>query len=249
MQYGICNHSIVPVRSSPAHASEMVTQLLYGENFKILEERETWSRIQITYDSCEGWVNNRQLLKIEEDLYLDLSSSEQLYSGDIVEFISEKADDLIPIPLGAGLNYAAYRNYIFDGSILSGKKAKSTLVETALMYLNTPFLWGGKTPFGIDSGGLTQMVYRLNGYSLLRDPSQQASQGEPLSFIEESEPGDLAFFDDSEGIITHVGIMMNDNYIIHVDGKVRIDRIDHSGIFSMDLKRHTHKLRVIKKIV
>ena len=93
------------------------------------------------------------------------------------------------------------------------------------------------------------MVYKLNGYRLKRNAAEQAKQGEALSFIEESEAGDLAFFDDNEGIINHVGIMMQDNYIIHVDEKVRIDRIDHSGIFNTELRRHTHKLRVIKKIV
>ena len=93
------------------------------------------------------------------------------------------------------------------------------------------------------------MVYKLNGYSLLRDASQQATQGEALSFIEESEPGDLAFFDNDEGEITHVGIIMKDNYIIHAHGKVRIDRLDHSGIFNYEMRNHTHKLRVIKRIV
>ena len=92
------------------------------------------------------------------------------------------------------------------------------------------------------------MVYRMNGYALLRDASQQATQGEPLSFIEESEPGDLAFFDNNEGKIVHVGIILQDNYIIHAHGKVRMDRIDHSGIFNTDIKNYTHKLRVIKKI-
>jgi cell wall-associated NlpC family hydrolase len=117
------------------------------------------------------------------------------------------------------------------------------------MYLNAPYLWGGKTPFGIDCSGFTQMVYRLNGYSILRDASQQATQGEALSFIEESEPGDLAFFDNEEGTIIHVGIMMENNYIIHASGKVRIDRLDHLGIYNAETNRHTHKLRVIKKII
>jgi len=116
-------------------------------------------------------------------------------------------------------------------------------------FLNAPYLWGGKTPFGIDCSGFTQMVYKLCGYKLLRDAGQQATQGEALSFIEESEPGDLAFFDNEEGVIVHVGIIMNDNYIIHAHGKIRIDRIDHSGIFNVDTQRHTHKLRVIKKII
>ena len=110
-------------------------------------------------------------------------------------------------------------------------------------------MWGGKSPFGIDCSGFTQMVYKLNGYRLLRDASQQAAQGEALSFIEESEPGDLAFFDNEEGKITHVGIIMADNYIIHAHGKVRIDRLDHSGIFNYELRNHTHKLRVIKRII
>lgn len=249
MQYGICNLSIVPVRIQPADAFEMVTQLLYGEVFKILEERGKWSRIRIAFDSYEGWISNRQFLKIEEDIYSEIKLAPRIYSADLIEFITEEAGNLMAIPMGSVLNYASLKNFGFEGNILSGKRNKQDLIETALLYLNTSFLWGGKTPFGIDSSGLTQMVYMLNGYSLLRDSAQQAKQGEALSFIEESEPGDLAFFDDAEGNITHVGIMMQDNYIIHVDGKVRIDRIDHSGIFNVDLRKHTHKLRVIKKII
>ena len=116
--------------------------------------------------------------------------------------------------------------------------------------MNAPYLWGGRSPFGIDCSGFTQVIYKLNGFKLPRDASEQADTLETvLSFIEESEAGDLAFFDNEEGIITHVGIIMNDNYIIHAHGQVRIDRLDHSGIYNTDTKRHTHKLRVIKKIV
>jgi len=249
MQYGICNLSIVPVRIQPADASEMVTQILYGEYFKILEERGKWSRIRIAFDSYEGWIDNKQFLKIEEANYLDLISQKRVYSADLIEFLTDDLGNLTSIPMGSILNSNYHLKNSFDGSAISGIKNKAHLIETALLYLNAPYMWGGKTHFGIDCSGLTQMVYMLNGYSLLRDSAQQATQGEALSFIEESEVGDLAFFDNSEGKINHVGIIMNDNYIIHVDGKVRIDRIDHSGIFNADLKRHTHQLRVIKKIV
>lgn len=249
MQYGICNLSIVPVRIQPADVSEMVTQLLYGDYFKVLEVRGKWSRIRIAFDSYEGWIDNRQFLLIDEDDYRDISQLENLYSGDLIDYITDEDGGLISIPMGATISSAPLLRNSFDGIHLQGKKNKDNLIETALLYLNAPYLWGGKTPFGIDCSGLTQMVYALNGYSLLRDSAQQATQGEALSFIEESEAGDLAFFDDNEGKITHVGIIMNDNYIIHVNGKVRIDRIDHSGIFNIDLKRHTHQLRVIKKII
>ena len=117
------------------------------------------------------------------------------------------------------------------------------------MYLNSPYLWGGKTPFGIDCSGFTQMVYKLCGYQLLRDASQQVTQGEVLSFIEESEAGDLAFFDNEEGEIIHVGILLDHNHIIHAHGKVRIDQLDHSGIFNIEKQKHTHKLRVIKRMI
>lgn len=249
MQYGICTLSIVPVRMQPADASEMVTQLLFGEYFKILEERGKWSRIRIAFDSYEGWISNNQLEKIDEAAYDQQLNETPLYSADLIEFISNEPGSLIHIPMGSLLNYATRKdNTIFEGHTVSGIHDKSQIVKTAVLYLNTPYLWGGKTPFGIDCSGLTQIVYRLNGHFLKRDSAQQATQGEALSFIEESEPGDLAFFDDSEGNIIHVGIMMQDNYIVHVDGKVRIDRIDHSGIYNVDLKKHTHQLRVIKKI-
>lgn len=150
---------------------------------------------------------------------------------------------------GSSLNGISLLDHHYDGGVISGTCPKSQIIQTAFTYLNTPYLWGGKTPFGIDCSGFTQMVYKLNGYKLLRDASQQATQGEALSFIEESEPGDLAFFDNSEGTITHVGLIMEDNYIIHAHGKVRIDRLDHSGIYNVDKRKHTHKLRVIKKII
>ncbi len=249
MQYGICNLSIVPLRNESSIISEMLSQVLYGEVFKVLERRKKWSRIRLAFDNFEGWINNKQYKEISEDEYNTINASDTKYSLDLVEIIKDENEQLYPIPIGSSLNGLSLLNHFYDGNSTRGNKDKSNIIKTAFLYLNAPALYGGKTPFGIDCSGFTQMVYMLNGYKLLRDTAQQATQGEALSFIEESEPGDLAFFDDGEGEIIHVGIIMKDNYIIHAFGKVRVDRLDHSGIYNSETKVHTHKLRVIKKIV
>jgi hypothetical protein len=249
MDYGICNLSIVPLRAEASDVSEMVSQVLYGEHFKVLESRKKWSRIRLAFDKYEGWIDNKQFLNISEEDYSEFKKKEIRLSSDLVDFVTTENNQLISICLGSTISATEYLKHRFEGKSICGIFPKKKLIETSLLYLNSPYLWGGKTPFGIDCSGFTQMVYKLNGYNLLRDASQQATQGEALSFIEESEPGDLAFFDNEEGRITHVGIIMEDNYIIHAHGKVRIDRLDHSGIFNYEVRNHTHKLRVIKRIL
>jgi hypothetical protein len=249
MQYGICNLSIVPLRIEPSDPTELVSQVLYGEIFKVLEQRKSWSRIRLAFDKYEGWIDNKQYSEITEVDYKVIKSQGHKLSLDFIEYVQDTDNKLYTIPMGSSLNGLELLHHTFDGNITSMKQEKANLIATAFTYLNAPYLWGGKTPFGIDCSGFTQMVYKLNGYSILRDASQQATQGQALSFIEESEPGDLAFFDNALGHIVHVGIIMEDNYIIHAHGKVRIDRLDHSGIYNVDRQIHTHKLRVIKKII
>ncbi|WP_029036842.1 C40 family peptidase [Salinimicrobium xinjiangense] len=248
MQYGISYLGIVPLRTEPSHTSEMLSQLLYGETCKVLEERAKWSRIRTSFEAMEAWIENKQLAKIDENDYHRLYEEAPNLSADLVEFVTANSQ-LIPIPLGSTLNGIDLLDHKHSGNTITGILEKERLIETAFLYLNAPYLHGGRSPFGIDASGFTQMVYKLHGYKLFRHAGQQAQQGDSLSFIEESEPGDLAFFDSPDGIINHVGIMMNDNYIIHADGRVRLDRIDHSGIYNADLRRHTHQLRVIKKII
>ncbi len=252
--FGICNLANIPLRYEPSDKSEILSQVLFGEHFEILDQEKQWVKIKLQFDNYEGWVDEKQFKKISEVNFNKLSNTEIILNGDLIEYIISDKNFLMPIPLGSSLNFLDFKEintekYLFEGLKSSGINPKSNLINTAYLYLNAPYLWGGKTPFGIDCSGFTQMVYKLNGYKLLRDARQQASQGEPLSFIEESEPGDLAFFDNDEGNIIHVGIIMQDNYIIHASGRVRIDRLDHSGIFNAELNRHTHKLRVIKKII
>jgi hypothetical protein len=252
--FGICNLAIIPLRLESSDRSEIVSQVLFGEHFEILEQQKQWSRIKMHFDGYEGWVDSKQYQVISDSNFNQLSDEPIVLSSDLIEYVTGGSNLLMPIPLGASVSFLTNdtintNGFAFEGTKINGVKDKKNLINTAFLYLNAPYLWGGKTPFGIDCSGFTQMVYKLNGYKLLRDAAQQSGQGEALSFIEESEPGDLAFFDNDEGNIIHVGIIMENNYIIHASGKVRIDRLDHLGIYNPEIDKHTHKLRVIKKII
>ncbi len=256
MHFGICNLSIVPLRLEPTDTSEMVNQVVFGEHFEVLEKTKKWSKIRLAFDNYEGYIDNKQYEDISEKDYRSLSEENKSYAFELIDFITDNNNNLTTIPLGARLPFLENNSlqinttsYIYEGKISKQQLPKSSIIETAFLFLNVPYLWGGKSPFGIDCSGFTQTVYKLCGYNLLRDAKQQATQGEVLSFIEESEPGDLAFFDNDEGVITHVGIIMNDYNIIHAHGKVRIDKLDHSGIYNVDTNQHSHKLRVIKRYI
>lgn len=247
MILGICNLSIVPVRIVDSDKSEMINQLIYGDIIEILEEKEKWVKIKSVFDDYIGWIDIKQYFKIDDNITVDLKNP--VYSIDLVEFIENNNNELVTIPIGSDISNISLMKHKFDGKTISGKNNRNSIVNTALLFLNSPYLWGGKTPFGIDCSGFTHMVYKINGYKLYRDAKDQANQGKTLSFIEESEAGDLAFFNNDEGDIIHVGIILQNNHIIHASGKVRIDRIDHSGIYNNDLNKHTHSLRYIKKIL
>ena len=237
------------MRAEPKDTSELVSQVIYGESFKIIEQRTNWSLIKMSFDNYKGWIDNKQLVEISKTVY-DLTISEaNIYSSDLIEFIQINNKGLLTIPFGSTLNSIKLFDHSFDGNTTKTVQPKENLVKTSLLFINSPYLWGGRTPFGIDCSGFTQMIYKINGYKIDRDAKDQVKTGASLSFIEESEPGDLAFFDNKEGDIVHVGIIMEDNHIIHAHGQVRIDRLDQTGIYNVDTKKHTHKLRVIKKII
>jgi len=250
MQYGICPLSVVPIRMTADDAGELTSQLLYGEYFKILEHRKFWSRIRVGFDGFEGWVSNNQITVIKAEDYKEIQNFAAVkYASDLVSFVSDTSGILLPVVLGSSVQDTKLLSGTFEGGSIATKNQKANLLKTALLYLNAPFLSGGRTPFGIDNSGFAQMVYKINGYVLKRQVLEQSAQGKALSFIEESEPGDLAFFDNKDGEIDHVGIVLKDNYIIHVFGKVRIDRLDHTGIFNSETRGYTHSLRVIKKVI
>lgn len=248
MRYGISHLSLVPVYESPDSGVRMHTQLLYGECFKVLESRKYWHRIRVHWDSSEGWIMDGQFTFLEEEVWTDITRKPASCASDLIGQIFGEHQVITPVLLGSETGNAPALGHRFEGDLFPEPYGKEKLVETALLYLNSPELAGGKSPFGIDAAGLTQMVYKCHGVKLNRTPAGQSVQGTALSFIEESSPGDLAFFDGSDGAINHVGLILQDNYIIHTFGHVRIDRIDHTGIFNTDLRRYTHPLRVIKQL-
>ncbi len=250
MKYGLCNLSIVPLRNEASDRSELETQLIYGDLFQILESRKNWSFIRLERDKYEGWIDNKQFVEIDKSDFTTLQNTPKALTDDVLDYITLEDGQMQLVPMGSNVAVCSFLNHSFEGNVKTSiTPSYEGIIETAILYKNTPYLWGGKTHFGIDCSGFTQMVYALNGIAIPRNASEQATVGEALSFVEEATAGDLAFFDNAEGHITHVGIILDDNYIIHAHGKVRIDRIDQTGIFNTDKKVHTHKLRVIKKII
>jgi len=256
--FGFCNLSIVPCRKDTSDKSEMVTQLLFGEYFEVLEEYKNWILIRSGIDSYKGWIDRKQQLPISKDTYQSLKKSQAAVAADIVGVLTDVSSDIsFPITMGCLLPFVKgkelvieKKKYQYQGNTVtpSGKIKRDELVQDAFAFLNAPYLWGGRTPLGIDCSGLTQMVYRLNGMSIPRDASQQVELGEALSFPEEAEPGDLAFFDNAEGRITHVGIVLKNSQIIHASGRVHVDKFDHLGIYNEEKQGYTHNLRVLKKM-
>ena len=256
MSIAICTVAIMPLRVSSDDRSEMVSQVLFGESMEVLELMSNWALVRLSYDKYEGWVDPKQFSIIDDTEIDMLDSAKMHFSTDVVQLLNYKENKKNPpLVLGsslpnlhnsklaiAGTDYSYKGNSIIS-SVLPNREA---IIENAYKYINAPYLWGGKTPFGVDCSGLTQMVYKISGIKLQRDASQQATQGETINFINDALEGDLAFFDNEEGNIMHVGIILGNNTIMHASGKVRIDKIDHQGIFNVEIQKYTHKLRLIK---
>jgi cell wall-associated NlpC family hydrolase len=250
----VCIVPVCPLRKEPTHRSEMVSQLLFGERCQVLEPgKDQWQRVSCQYDGYEGWCSADHLTNIDITQY---NQSDKQMVPDWVTNLDFNGS-LMRVPFGSSVNG------ILDGQIIWGSNrarykgktwdpGQSSLVEASIrqlsyQFLNTGYLWGGKTVFGVDCSGFTQTVFKYLNIFLLRDAHEQATQGETLGFLEESRCGDLAFFDNEEGKITHVGILLNKQEIIHASGKVRIDKIDNQGIFQLENLQRTHRLRIIKR--
>jgi cell wall-associated NlpC family hydrolase len=248
---------MIPVRSEPSEKSEMVNQLLYGDMVDIEESSGEWLKVISRHDGYAGWCNRKQIeILSRETLEVLTHSSQVLVSGTTASII---APGMPAITLVQGSTLYQLSNgkfagpsgayHIAEGATIVPKNSSTTeIVEIAATYLKTPYLWGGRSPFGIDCSGLTQIVFKIQGIKLMRDAWQQAGEGTLINLMAEARAGDLAFFDNEEQHITHTGILTGNGSIIHASGKVRVDPVDHHGIYDRALGKYTHKLRTIRRI-
>lgn len=245
--------SQIPVRSTPSERSEMTTQILYGESYEILDSHDGWQLIRCVWDDYTGWVASAQNTAIVSDETQD-NANKQLLKSAAVAFVSNQLRHRLPISFGSELRLndklcANINETIPPAADENSFTDKTTaLLHYAGLFSYAPYLWGGRSAFGIDCSGLVQILFKAIDIRLPRDAHQQAEFGQTIDFIEESVAGDLVFFDNAEGRITHVGLLRDSKSVIHASGHVRLDPIDHHGIFNPQTGKYSHKLRIIKRL-
>lgn len=254
MEFRVCSVPVAPMRREPSHKSEMTSQLLFGEKAIFLESAAgNWQRVKAKYDGYEGWIQNGQLITIDEHKY---TKPDNVLTGEWVNEIDFNGYKMyIPIgcslsAFGAGLTSWSRNTARFKGTQWKTEEAlfaEKSFKQTVYRFLNTPYLWGGKSVFGIDCSGFVQTILKLYNIQVPRDSYQQVELGDTVDFLQEARCGDIAFFDNEEGVIDHVGVLLNPNEIIHSSSKVRLDKIDNQGIINQETNERTHNLRIIKR--
>lgn len=258
LHYGICNLSIVPVRSESSDKSELCTQLLFGDAYTILEisENKKWLKIKIIFDEYEGWIDAIQHFEVSENHFEAYLMTKHGFCYDDVALVETQNNTSLihfgsVLPFQHGFSFTIGKDaYTFEGDIqspINDNSFENNIRFLAFRFINTPYLWGGKTRFGIDCSGFTQQIYRMLGFSLCRDAYQQATQGKEIIHVDEAKIGDLLFFENKNKKIIHVGIYIDTKKIIHAHGKVRIDFIDKKGILNADSRLYTHDLACIRR--
>jgi cell wall-associated NlpC family hydrolase len=253
MEVYICENVFVPLRSGPSHRSEMLSQVLFGEKYSVIDQSGHWFKIETQFDNYTGWIDTDHMQHTEADGSAAghvLNRSLLCYKNDKTKLVLEAGCDIYS-PDFENKTFTAGKNTYTAGKEFSNHyiTADNSLADTAMKFINSPYIWGGRIPSGIDCSGFTQLVYKIHGKPIPRNSWQQAEAGTPVSFIDETKPGDLVFFDDERGKISHVGMIISRGLVIHGSGRVRIDTIDHQGIFKEEFGRYSHHLRTIRRIM
>lgn len=258
---GICYQAFIPMRKEPDETSEMVNQVLFGEFFTIIEELKpkNFSLVRLAHDQYEGWVNSKSIIHLSEKEFEEICKQKIVISHEVTDFLEPVTKEAERIIVGCGstlrlsspgkmkIGKSEFNIPVMPEHDLS--KTRENLIQYGLKLLSVPYLWGGRGGMGFDCSGMCQNLYKQVGIDIPRDASVQAGLGHTISFIGEAKAGDLVFFDNEEGKIIHVGMFLGDNKVLHASGKVKIDSIDHQGIFSREQNCYTHKMRLIKRIV
>ncbi|MBM3920340.1 MAG: NlpC/P60 family protein [Sphingomonadales bacterium] len=243
MQF-ICTQSWVPVRSEASSASEMVSSLLFGETCSLIEEKGEWINVSCNHDEYKGWIP-LSYLRPASVIFTEWIRKVAVH-GAVMQNSTGRIDlspgSIIPNDLECNLSGSDFR--YSDARAFEPENADAA--GLSMLFLHTPYLWGGRSVWGIDCSGLVQVVFGILDKKLPRDASQQANEGNKVSYSEKKS-GDLAFFE-KDGKITHVGIVLSDNHIIHASGKVRIDFLTEAGIKNSETGQNTHALSCIKRV-
>lgn len=248
----VCINTYIPLRAAPSHRSEMVSQILFGERFSIIESSGTWLKVETLFDRYSGWIDALHEgfthwgeegpgIIIGHDLVCTKEEGTplRLYPGSELFNLS---DDMSTFKVGN-------KTFTINEAHASSLAPHASIKETALRFLNAPYLWGGRTPSGTDCSGFAQIVFKIHGIALPRDAAQQAKEGHTVNFLSDALPGDLLFFSTDTDYISHAGIMLDKATVIHASGIVRTDMVDHQGIWREDAGRYTHRLRIIKRVL
>jgi len=252
MDCAICVVPAAPVRRKPSHKVEMVNQLLFGEGLRILKVKNKWLRIQTVADNYGGWIRSNMIRHVEENLlYGSFVAAGLLNTIKIGEITMH-------IPFGStlpawknGKGMAGNVEYSFEGAFFNRNDMKPNcdhVTHLTRQWLNVPYLWGGRTPLGVDCSGFVQVIFKMMGIDLLRDAKLQVDQGIKIRKLQDTQCGDVAFFRSHKRKITHVGILLSPTKIIHASGRVRTDTIDEKGIIDTETKKRTHSLVAIRKL-
>jgi cell wall-associated NlpC family hydrolase len=253
MEYYICENVFVPLRSGPSHKTEMLSQVLFGEKYSIIDKAGTWLKVETVFDKYTGWIDTGHL---QHSPIEDITSGNVLnrslvcFKTDKSKMVLEAGCEVFKPDFEKKVFFSGNKKYIaaadFSNNFVS---TIESFADTAMKYINSPYIWGGRIPSGIDCSGLTQLVYKIHGIPIPRDSWKQAEAGKGIDFIDQAEPGDLVFFDNDRGKITHVGMILSKGLVIHASGRIRIDSIDHQGIYKSEIGGYSHKLRTIRRIV
>jgi len=253
MEKYICENVFVPLRSAPTHRAEMLSQILFGEKYQILDHAGHWMKVETLFDKFTGWIDTNHLQQTPETDESDgfvLNRSLLCYKNDKTKMVLEAGCEIFYPDFEKKTFLTGNNKYTtideFNHNFIN---AAGTPADIAARFINSPYIWGGRLPSGIDCSGFTQLVYKICGKPIPRNSWMQAEIGETINFLEETKPGDLAFFDNEIGRISHVGLIVSRGLIIHASGRVRIDPFDHQGIFKQELSAYSHHLRTIKRIV